>query len=435
MTGVAEFVQPNFTAQDAATYKGNIDAAIAVMKRSGSAFAPRQSSAGSPSAPDLTLTLEAGFLEIDKTMLAVASQIVGPIVAPASHPRNDLVYVDELTGAGGIVTGTEAASPSDPALPDGKLIVARINCTVGMLQITDSILDDLRGGAWRPKGGTQNTVGLATTLALPAYGDYLTVTDTGGSPQPQITAISSRSAGREIELKFACGTTVKKGASLILQGDADQAVSPGDIMRFRSEGSGTWRQVGYWPHTGAVPAGTYSVATVTVDQFGRVTSISSGAAAVNDQILIQDQKSSGTGGNTYADNAWRTVVLNTKVIDTGSNVASLASNQFALKAGSYEFYAEVNVGTTGGSNPRYRLRLRNVSDSATVAQGTQRATPINTTATVDAVVAASGSFVIGAQKTFELEVYIPVNQGTTAPVAVSSGDVEVYASIKLRRYA
>lgn len=157
--------------------------------------------------------------------------------------------------------------------------------------------------------------------------------------------------------------------------------------------------------------------------------------ATNDQILIQDQQTSGTGGHTYTAGAWRTVTLNTTAADTGSNVVSLGSNQFALKSGSYEFDAVVNGGRgSNAASTSGRLRLRNVTDSSTPAQGVNMNVAAGVTVEIDNIlVSVSGNFVIAAQKTFELDVW--VTQNTSAGNALTTGDVEVYASIRLRKYA
>ena len=157
----------------------------------------------------------------------------------------------------------------------------------------------------------------------------------------------------------------------------------------------------------------------------------------NDQILIQDQKNSGSNGNAYSVSAWRTVVLNTTVTDTGSNVASLAANAFSLVAGSYEFEAEINAGVPASLTATgVRARLENTSDSTTVAQGCNiyRDDTLAGTGEDDMLVAVRGSFVIASQKTFELQVY-PAYGATTAPTNLGTGDKEIYASIWLRRYA
>lgn len=74
----------------------------------------------------------------------VAAQLTAAITAPPTNPRKDIVHIDATTGAVGIATGTEAASPSDPAVPAGKVAVGRINCTAGMTAIANSMIDDLR---------------------------------------------------------------------------------------------------------------------------------------------------------------------------------------------------------------------------------------------------------------------------------------------------
>lgn len=160
-----------------------------------------------------------------------------------------------------------------------------------------------------------------------------------------------------------------------------------------------------------------------------------GGSGTNDMILIQDQKTNGTGGNGYTSGAWQTVVLNTTVTDTGSNVVSLASNQFALKAGSYEFDSNVNGGD--GSNISLtagRLRLRNITDSSTVVQGVNHTDSAGVTIAInDTSVGLSGNTIIASQKTFELQIWVTTT--TTAGNALTTGDVEVYASIRLRKYA
>ena len=50
--------------------------------------------------------------------------------------------------------------------------------------------------------------------------------------------------------------------------------------------------------------------------------------------VIADQKSSGTGGGSFASGAWRTRDLNTEISDPDS-IVSITSNQFTLGAGTY----------------------------------------------------------------------------------------------------
>jgi hypothetical protein len=80
----------------------------------------------------------------------------------------------------------------------------------------------------------------AASLNIPDVGDYFTV---AGSTGP-ITSIESRTAGREITLKFDSTPTITHNATtLIMPGGQSLTVAAGDVLTFRSEGSGNWRCV------------------------------------------------------------------------------------------------------------------------------------------------------------------------------------------------
>ena len=165
-----------------------------------------------------------------------------------------------------------------------------------------------------------------------------------------------------------------------------------------------------------------------------ITVSSAGGSGLNDQIILQEQQNSGTAGSgIYASGGWRKVVLNTNVADTGSNVASFSGSQFALVAGSYEFEAFVNVVANTSANTSCRIRLRNTTDSTTVVQGTQQSTGA-TALNMELVLTMTGYVVIAAQKTFEIDVY-PSGSGVVGGAALTTGDKEIYATIRLRRYA
>ena len=138
---VATFTQPDFTTQDAATYKAALDASIAVLAEIGRAFACHQSD---PSTPDMTVKVDAGRVFDGQTVTGVAQQTSSTITAPAGNPRIDRVVIDASTGTAELVTGTEAASPAAPDIPAGKLPCAQIALTVGMTEITDDDITDER---------------------------------------------------------------------------------------------------------------------------------------------------------------------------------------------------------------------------------------------------------------------------------------------------
>jgi len=73
--------------------------------------------------------------------------------ADATNPRNDLIVAQvedsDYSGATdewklAVVTGTPAASPSDPATPDSAILLARVNVAALAASITDAVIDDLR---------------------------------------------------------------------------------------------------------------------------------------------------------------------------------------------------------------------------------------------------------------------------------------------------
>lgn len=70
-----------------------------------------------------------------------------------TNPRRDLVVarVRDAAYSGAtnsfaieVVTGTPAASPTDPAIPFNAWVLARINVTAGATSITNGMIDDLR---------------------------------------------------------------------------------------------------------------------------------------------------------------------------------------------------------------------------------------------------------------------------------------------------
>lgn len=137
---VATFTQPNYLTQSASAYKAALDAAIAVLQTIGGDFAPH-----AQSTPDMQLVVDAGrIFKPGGAMVSVDQQITGALIAPVSSPRIDRVVVDSESGVYSILTGTEAATPVAPTIPNGKLPVCQISMTVGMTTIANSIITDER---------------------------------------------------------------------------------------------------------------------------------------------------------------------------------------------------------------------------------------------------------------------------------------------------
>lgn len=137
---VAKFVQPNYTTQSAAVYKAAIDAAIAVLASIGGDYACH-----AKDTPDMQVLVDAGQLFLaNSTLVSNAQQTSATIVAPVTNPRIDRIVINDQTGVVAVITGTEAASPSAPAITAGTRPVAQILLATSTTAITNSMITDER---------------------------------------------------------------------------------------------------------------------------------------------------------------------------------------------------------------------------------------------------------------------------------------------------
>lgn len=151
---------------------------------------------------------------------------------------------------------------------------------------------------------------------------------------------------------------------------------------------------------------------------------------VPDVLIYTHETSSGSVGSSYTAGAWRTVTLNTEVVDSGGH-GSLSSNQVTLAAGTYEFVAVAALRGTGDGNAR--LRLYNATDAAIIQQGPQTR-HLSTGEMVPYTV--QGYFTIGASKAVELQVYPgATNLDNDSSAVMTTGENEVWTEIKLRKVA
>lgn len=137
--GTAEYKVSNFGVDDPSTMKIKIDGNSEVLRRVGAAY---QVYANTPAA--MNVKMAAGALLVAAQLVENAIQTSGTITAPAANPRIDRVVIDGQTGVMSVVTGAEAGSPVPPAIPSGKLPVARIALTVGMGNIPNTAITDER---------------------------------------------------------------------------------------------------------------------------------------------------------------------------------------------------------------------------------------------------------------------------------------------------
>ena len=155
----------------------------------------------------------------------------------------------------------------------------------------------------------------------------------------------------------------------------------------------------------------------------------SAASGVPD-VILEDQKSSGTNGGTGVENAWTTRTLNTPYRNLNS-LATLSSNQFTLPAGTYYINCRSPFYYADGF---YRIRLWNVTSNsqerlgynAYAIGGTSPNRPNQIDANLDAVVTLAGS------TTFRIEYYCTNFILEALNLGPASGlGTEIYTSVKI----
>lgn len=353
------------------------------------------------------------------------------IAANASgNPRIDTVVIRAdytlQTAVLAVLQGTPAVSPTPPSLtqtigtlyeiPIADVAVANAFVSISNANIT-------------PRHEWANA----------ALGNYAQVlNNSGGVLQTGSVVIHDTSADRAVtttttrDHKLAAGVMVGRvsngGYGLLLTRGigyvlTTTAVTRGDLL-VTSATAGS-----------AVVAATGGGALNAV--IGRALETTSGAGlalayidahVVNDidWVIVQDQRASGSAnGGSLTATTWTTRTLNTEVVDTGS-LCSLAANQATLQPGTYTviFLSAFGLAVVN------RTRIRDTTGGTTLAQsvnGTQQGTSVGV-----------GEFTITVASAIELQYYVSGTGGGTSPglgSTLSSGDVEVYASVIFIRHA
>jgi hypothetical protein len=202
---------PDFEAQLGTSYKTALDNALTVARRLVRAFAPHEQST-----PNMTVRLDEGFIFSGGTLSEVAAQSTGTITAPVTNPRIDRVVVDNATGAVSVITGTEAASPSAPAITAGKTPVAQVLLQTSTTQITNAIITDERVTAAGLSAAVAEVITAAWTLANP--------TITGAAPA---TPVADRLYANSLVCAWAIVDVTAGAPSLVADFNVSGVVDTG----------------------------------------------------------------------------------------------------------------------------------------------------------------------------------------------------------------
>ena len=159
-----------------------------------------------------------------------------------------------------------------------------------------------------------------------------------------------------------------------------------------------------------------------------VTSYTKAAGAAFPYLHVREEQASGTAGGTSTSATYHVRTLNTTVGANSIIGASLASNIVTLPAGTYEVVASAPAAAAGV----HKLSLYNDSDAVDILVGSNAAGPTPTGVQTHSL--CQGRFTLAATKNVKLRHYIGNGLASSGlGAAVSSGQVEVYASLQLWR--
>lgn len=145
-------------------------------------------------------------------------------------------------------------------------------------------------------------------------------------------------------------------------------------------------------------------------------------------LIARDQKINGSNGGASVAATQNPRELN--VVDFNSIPgATLGSNRVTLPAGAYRVTASAPV----YRSDRTRLRLRDITNSATLVLGTSQFFTSGATGEGAGIVVLEGVFTLSAATVLELQHYTQTDNGTGLGVAGSTGDLESYAQISFAR--
>jgi hypothetical protein len=214
---VSTWKQTNSSTQTVLDYPLTVDGDFAVATRVADAFAPH-----AQATPNMTVALDPGFVfdPRNASLVAVAGQSSGTFTAPVSQPRIDRVVVDAGTGTVSVLTGTEAASPSAPALPLGKMPVAQVLLQTSTTSITnDAIIDEravwgapVPGVPWAIAAGSSDAITASYAPANAALYDGLLLSFRASAANATTTPTFAPDG-------LAAGTITKKGGQALVAGD------------------------------------------------------------------------------------------------------------------------------------------------------------------------------------------------------------------------
>lgn len=153
-----------------------------------------------------------------------------------------------------------------------------------------------------------------------------------------------------------------------------------------------------------------------------------GASVGIPDVIVEEQQASGTNGGTATSGSFATRVLNTLVRNNNS-IASLASNQVTLGAGTYYFEWSAPAAFV----QRHQTRVQNITASTTVGTGTSE---YSSNSNSDAIVTRSfGACVvtIAGSTAFALQHEVQATKTSNGLGIACSFGTEVYSHLEITK--
>jgi hypothetical protein len=213
-------------------------------------------------------------------------------------------------------------------------------------------------------------------------------------------------------------STTDNGAT-VMQGTTRVPLSVRSTFVAAEAGTHTFQPV--WKITSSGTA-TLSNATTGNDDTSILHKVQ--VVGVPPYVSIQDQKTQNTAGGTFTSGSWQTRTLNTEVTDTAS-IASIASNQITLPAGTYRIRATAPAFKTDA----HQTRLWNATDSSLLLTGTTEISAASDGTQTRSEV--SGRFTLSGTKAIELQHQCATTGTTTGFGSAANFTTEVYSSVEL----
>jgi hypothetical protein len=276
----------------------------------------------------------------------------------------------------------------------------------------------LQSGAITVSGtGTLNLAGGSTKLLAGGVAVFPLQSANIGSQQVTSAAIANNTiTNTQIANNTIGATQITNGAIGTTQ-LASGAVAIGNIA---ADTGNKGKAIGYDPSTGSATQLSLSFGT--------------------NLLHVREEQTSGTAGTSVMTaSAFSKRTLNTTKTNEIAS-ATLVSNQISLPAGTY-YCDGLCHGTGGAFNTSLILkaRLRDVTNNVTLVVGTSQ-TQANPALGSDAygtnntlLVTATGRFTLAGTVTIEFQNYQV--GGVSAGAAVSSGEVEIYADLRIWKIA